>query len=114
MSAQKYISTKHLLHTEFEKFKLNIGFKPVIDATIQLEQDVFIIYFCSRECNTLTMASHIESNHGNHVNKDADFDVRELFNLLDSANITDVTEIKDLVQEKLIESKSVNQRSTLT
>ncbi|VDI38385.1 tuberous sclerosis 1 [Mytilus galloprovincialis] len=50
------------------------------------------------------MASHIESNHGNHVNKDADFDVRELFNLLDSANITDVTEIKDLVQEKLIEN----------
>ncbi|XP_076090553.1 hamartin-like isoform X1 [Mytilus galloprovincialis] len=50
------------------------------------------------------MASHIESNHSNHVNKDADFDVRELFNLLDSANITDVTEIKDLVQEKLIEN----------
>ncbi|CAG2207837.1 TSC1 [Mytilus edulis] len=50
------------------------------------------------------MASHIESNHGNHVNKDADFDVRELFNLLDSANITDVREIKDLVQEKLIEN----------
>ncbi|XP_071155169.1 hamartin-like isoform X1 [Mytilus edulis] len=47
------------------------------------------------------MASHIESNH---VNKDADFDVRELFNLLDSANITDVREIKDLVQEKLIEN----------
>ncbi|XP_063425225.1 hamartin-like isoform X2 [Mytilus trossulus] len=53
------------------------------------------------ECNTLTMASHIEGNHGN---KDADFDVRELFNLLDSANITDVREIKDLVQEKLIEN----------
>ncbi|XP_052092661.1 hamartin-like isoform X3 [Mytilus californianus] len=49
------------------------------------------------------MASHMESNH---VNKDADFDVRELFNLLDSANITDVTEIKDLVQEKLISNSN--------
>lgn len=46
------------------------------------------------------MASH----EGSHGNKDVDVDVRELFNLLDSANIADVTEIKELVQEKLASS----------
>jgi hypothetical protein len=48
------------------------------------------------------MAGHTESNNGN---KDLEVDVRELFNLLDSPNIADVTEIKELVQKKLDSSK---------
>ena len=56
------------------------------------------------------MAGHTESNNGN---KDLEVDVRELFNLLDSPNIADVTEIKELVQKKLDSTKETWMLSSL-
>lgn len=47
------------------------------------------------------MTTDSTGNHG----KGVDVDVRELFNLLDSPIISDVTEIKELVQEKLDSTK---------